>query len=249
MRGTSVALVTGGGSGIGAATVRRLAARGLSTVVADVAKSAAESVAAEVSGPAPSVAVSCDVTRADDLANAVEMAADIGDLDVLVCCAGLPGDAVRLEAFPLEDWQRVLEVNTMGVVHALRAVTPGMRARGRGAIVTVASIAGVSGSRRQVAYSGAKAAVLGITMATAKELMADGIRVNSVAPGFIATPMTEAMTARTREAWRVDQLALGGRLGQADEVAAAIDFLASDEASYITGVTLTVDGGFTLGFP
>ena len=86
-------------------------------------------------------------------------------------------------------------------------------------------------------------------MATAKELMANGIRVNSVAPGFIATPMTEAMTARTREAWRVDQLALGGRLGRADEVAAAIDFLASDEASDITGVTLTVDGGFTLGFP
>jgi 3-oxoacyl-[acyl-carrier protein] reductase len=247
--GTSVALVTGGGSGIGAATVRRLAARGVATVVADVSLEPARALADEVAATAASLAVACDVTRPDDLVAAVDAAAGLGDLDVLVCCAGLPGDAVRLEAFPLEQWERVLQVNTMGVVHALRAVTPGMRARGRGAVVTVASIAGVSGSRRQVAYSGAKAAVVGITQAAAKELMADGIRVNAVAPGFIATPMTDAMSERTREAWRVDQLTLGGRLGRADEVAAAIDFLASPDASYVTGVTLTVDGGFTLGFP
>jgi 3-oxoacyl-[acyl-carrier protein] reductase len=219
------------------------------TVIADLAVDAAEKLASEVSAEAPSLAIHCDVTVPGDLDRAVKAATDLGELDILVCCAGWPGDAARLEAFPMELWQRVFDINTMGVVNALRAVTPGMRERRHGVIVSVASIAGIYGSRGQVAYSGAKAAVLGITRAAAKELMRDGIRVNAVAPGFIQTPMTAAMTEELRNAWRVDQLTVGGRLGLATEVAAAIDFLTSEDASYITGTTLTIDGGFTLGNP
>lgn len=246
---TEVALVTGGGSGIGAATVRRLADRGVATVIADLNLAAAEALAAEVGDTSSSLAVRCDVTAPADLEAAVEAATALGDLAILVCCAGWPGSSAKLDEFSLEDWHRAIDINTMGVAHALRAAAPGMRERGRGAIVNVASIAGITGSRGQIAYSAAKAAVLGITRAAAKELMRDGVRVNAVAPGFIATPMTDAMSDKIKEAWRIDRLTIGGRLGAAEEIAAAIDFLCDPAASYITGETLVVDGGFTLGSP
>lgn len=115
--------------------------------------------------------------------------------------------------------------------------------------MNVASIAALQGSRGQIPYAAAKAGVVGLTKAAAKELMSAGVRVNAVAPGFIATPMTDAMPESLKEAWRLDELALGGGFGTADQVAQCIEFLASDEASFVTGVTLPVDGGFRLGYP
>lgn len=248
----SVAIVTGGGSGIGAATVHLLASRGVSTLVADLDVDAAERVAREASAStgARATGLRCDVTNPDDHASAVaEVESWEGTLDTLVCCAGNPGASAHLQDLPLETWDFVNQVNLMGVVHAIRAVSPTMRRHRRGSIVTVASIAGLTGSRAQVAYSTAKAGVVGLTRSAAKELMREGVRVNAVAPGFIQTPMTDALPDSARETWRVDRVTVEGRLGRSEEVAAGIDFLCSDAASYITGQVLTVDGGFTLGWP
>ena len=160
----SVALVTGGGSGIGAETVRRLAQRGVRTVVADLDFESARRVSAEAGASARSVAIRCDVVDPEEVRQAAAAAAELGRWDVLVCCAGWPGEAARLEVVPLDQWDRVFAINTMGVVHATREAATRMRPLGRGSIVHVASIAGLTGSRGQVAYSGAKAAVLGITI-------------------------------------------------------------------------------------
>jgi NAD(P)-dependent dehydrogenase (short-subunit alcohol dehydrogenase family) len=248
---TDVAIVTGGGSGIGAATVRRLAARGLHVVVADVRFDAAAAVAAEViEAGAEATPVACDVTNQDSVTALVTHATEGGrPVAVLVNCAGLAGRSARLEDYAEQELNRLFDVNLKGVVLTIRAIGPVMRSQGRGAIVNVASIAGLNGSRGQVPYSGAKAGVIGITKAAAKELMDAGVRVNSVAPGFIATPMTDEMSDRVKKAWRLDQLVLGRDLGTPEHVAACIDFLASDAAAFVTGVTLPVDGGFRLGYP
>ena len=246
------AIVTGGASGIGAATVRRLARRGLFVVIADRDEETARSLVDELGAEAipDAVAVTCDVTREDDITAVVEAArADGAVVEVLVNCAGFPGRAARLEELSMEAWQLVLDVNLWGVIHTTRAIAPLMRQQRSGSIVNVASIAGIVGSRGQVAYSVAKAGVVGATLAAAKELMPAGVRVNAVAPGFIATPMTDVMSAEMRQQWRLDRLALGGGLGDPDQVAACVEFLASPESSFVTGVVLPVDGGFRLGYP
>jgi 3-oxoacyl-[acyl-carrier protein] reductase len=246
-----LAIVTGGGSGIGAATVRRFAARGLHVIVADVRLESAAEVAAEVSeSGAGATPVACDVTQPESVANLVASSnRDGGQIAVLVNCAGIAGRSARLEDYTDRELAAVFDVNLLGVALTIRAVGPIMRSQRRGAIVNVASIAGMTGSRGQVPYSGAKAGVIGITSAAAKELMDAGVRVNSVAPGFIRTPMTNEMSDQIKRAWRLDQLALGRDLGSPEHVAACIDFLASDAAAYVTGVTLPVDGGFHLGYP
>lgn len=250
-----VAIVTGAASGIGAESAARLARRGFRVVVADLSAARADQVAAEITAGvtpargAKAVAAGCDVTDPAAVADLVAGAVELGDLDVLINCAGVAGEAHRLEEAPIELWRQVIDVNLWGVVHMCRAVTPVLRERGRGSIVNVASIAALQGSRGQVPYSAAKAAVVGLTIAAAKELISSGVRVNAVAPGFIATPMTEAMPPRMRQAWRLDELTLGGGLGSAGDVAACIEFLATDDAAFVTGVTLPVDGGFRLGYP
>lgn len=249
MTSPKTAVVTGAASGIGAATVRRLRTRGLRVVLVDRDVARAEALAnsiAEQDGPELRV-LGCDVTQPDDV-DAAARNLD-GELDVLVNCAGVAGASARLEQLSLEEWHRVVDVNLWGVVHWIRATTPIMRERGGGCMLNVASVAAIQGSRGQVPYSGAKAGVVGVTIAAAKELMSWNIRVNAVAPGFIETPMTDEMSEQMRTDWRLGELVLGGRLGQADEVASCIEFLTSDDASFLTGVVLPVDGGFHLGYP
>jgi len=239
-----VAIVTGGASGIGAATCRALAAEGAQVVVADLDAGRGTAVAGEIGGrfQAADVADEAATTRL-----VADTAAALGRLDVLVSNA-FASAVGALEGLALTAWARTLDVTLTAVFTGLRAALPAMRARGGGAIVNVASISGLGGDRGLGAYNAAKAGVINLTRTAALELAASGIRVNAVCPGLIDTPALQRGPGR-RPAW-VDSARAAipvGRFGSPEEVARAILFLASDEASYVTGATLVVDGGLTAG--
>jgi 2-hydroxycyclohexanecarboxyl-CoA dehydrogenase len=242
------ALVTGGASGIGAATVRRLAAEGARVAVADLNEAGARAVAGEVDG----LGMVMDVTDTASVRAGVDAAVDdLGPLDVLVNNAGggrgAPDFFVNTAE---EDWDHTLALNLRSVLAVTHAVLPEMQRRKRGAIVNVASEAGRGGSQANVPYSAAKAGVIGFTKAIAREGAHYGVRCNAVAPGPIETPLLEAVAdasglgARLRQGM-IDSTAMG-RPGQPEEVAATIAFLASDDASFITGETVGVSGGLTM---
>ena len=238
------ALVTGGGSGIGAATCRRLAAEGARVAVTDLNADTAQAVAAELDG-AP---YELDVRSTASILAAVEAAErDLGPLDVLVNNAGYDefGFFTRTEE---AMWDRVLAVNLRGTIAVTHAVLLGMQERRRGRIVNVASEAGRVGSRGSAIYSAAKAGVIGFTKTLAREAARYDVTANAVAPGPIETPLLMAAPEALGEmGQRLVEGMVGAtqlrRLGQPDEVAAAIAFLASDDASYVTGETLGVSGG------
>ena len=242
------ALVTGGASGIGAATVRRLAAEGARVAVADLNEDGAREVAAEVDG----TAVVMDVLDNDSVAAGVDAATEaVGPLDVLVNNAG--GGERGLGWFvdiPPADWDFQLRLNLHSVLAVTQRVVPGMRERGRGAIVNVASEAGRGGSEMNIPYSAAKSGVIGFTKAVAREFGRYGVRCNAVSPGPIETPLLDAVagTGEAGERYRqgmIDATRLR-RAGKPEEVAATIVFLASDEAGFITGETLGVSGGLLM---
>jgi 2-hydroxycyclohexanecarboxyl-CoA dehydrogenase len=242
-----VALVTGAGSGIGAATARRLAAEGARVAATDVNLQGAREVAGEVSG----AAFELDVRSTDSIAAAVSAAEEeLGPLDVLVNNAGYDEFAF----FVNTDeglWDRVLAVNLRGVIAVTHAVLPGMQERKGGRIVNVASEAGRVGSHGSGVYSAAKAGVIGFTKAVAREAARYGVTSNAVAPGPIETPLLMAAPEQLGELGdRIVQGMVGQtvlrRLGTPDEVAAAIAFLASDDASFITGQALGVSGGLAM---
>jgi 2-hydroxycyclohexanecarboxyl-CoA dehydrogenase len=241
------ALVTGGASGIGAATARRLAAEGARVAIADLDLAGARQVAGEVDG----AAVEMDVADVASVQAGVAAAGEaVGPPDVLVNNAGTD----RFGWFSHTDeeiWDVVLGVNLKGVLAVTHATLPGMHERGGGAIVNVASEAGRVGSQGSATYSAAKAGVIGFTKAIALESARYGVRCNAVAPGPIDTPLLNAapeqlgeLGARLRQGM-IDSTALR-RIGQPDEVAAVIAFLASDDASYVTGQTLNVSGGLSM---
>jgi 2-hydroxycyclohexanecarboxyl-CoA dehydrogenase len=236
--------VTGGASGIGAATCRRLAAEGARVAVTDLNLDGARGVADEVDG----AAFELDVSSAESVRGAVEAAErELGSVDVLVNNAGYD----EWSWFTDTDealWQRVLAVNLVGVIACTHAVLPGMQERRRGRIVNVSSEAGRVGSSGSAIYSAAKSGVLGFTKALAIENGRYGITINAVAPGPIETPLLMAAPEALGDVGRriVDTMISSTnlrRLGQPDEVAAAIAFLASDDASYVTGQSLGVSGG------
>ena len=236
--------MTGGASGIGAATCRRLAAEGARVAVTDVNVEGARGVAGEVEG----AAFELDVSSTESVRSAVQAAeAELGPIDVLVNNAGYD----EWSWFTATDealWQRVLAVNLMGVIACTHAVLPGMQERRRGRIVNVSSEAGRVGSSGSAIYSAAKSGVLGFTKALAIENGRYGITINAVAPGPIETPLLMAAPEALGDIGRriVDTMISSTnlrRLGQPDEVAAAIAFLASDDASYVTGQSLGVSGG------
>jgi 2-hydroxycyclohexanecarboxyl-CoA dehydrogenase len=238
-----IALVTGGASGIGAATARRLAAEGAHVAVADVNEAGARSVASEIDG----TALHMDVTDVESVRAGV---AEVGEVDVLVNNAGTD----RFSFFVNTDeelWDFVLAVNLRGTIAVTHAVLDGMQKRGRGAIVNVASEAGRVGSQGSVVYSAAKGGVIAFTRAVARESSRFGVRVNAVAPGPIDTPLLNAapeQLGEIGERLKAGMIAATSmrRIGQPEEVAAAIAFLASDDASFVTGQTINVSGGLSM---
>jgi len=241
------ALVTGGASGIGAATARRLAAEGAAVAVGDVDAEGARAVAAEIDG----FAAALDVTDTASVGRGVAAVADaLGPVDVLVNNAGTD----RFAFFVHTDealWDHVLAVNLRGVLACTHAVLGSMHERGGGIIVNVASEAGRVGSQGSATYSAAKAGVIGFTKAIARESARFGVRCNAVAPGPIETPLLNSapeqlgeLGARLKQGM-IDATALR-RIGAPDEVAAVIAFLASDDAAYVTGQTLNVSGGLSM---
>lgn len=238
-----VAIITGGGSGIGRATALALARRGASIAVADLSAEAAERVAAEVRG-AGAEALVCPVNVADSAqvqAVVRSVVYHFHRVDILVNSAGLYrlgqiGDVSEA------DWDLLLDVNLKGAFLFCKEVVPHMQRQHSGAIVSLSSVSGrTKALYAGVHYCASKAGVIGLTMCLANQLAADGIRVNAVAPSTIDTPMNAGLSEAERQALR-ERVPLG-RLGLAEEVAAAVVFLASDAASYITGDTINVNGG------
>jgi 3-oxoacyl-[acyl-carrier protein] reductase len=242
-----VALVTGGGNGIGAATCRAFAAAGARVVVVDRDAAAAERVTAEITGRNGSAeAYGLDVSDRDGFARlAAGIPEAAGGIDILVNGAGV---TVRrmIGEMGAEDWDRVIAVNLTGAFNGIQAVLPHMRARGGGAIVNIASIAGQRISFGGTAnYSASKAGLLGLTRHAAYELAPDHIRVNAVCPGATATAFGGAMPTAESKTERARKIPLG-RMCEPEDIADPIMFLASDAARMITGVALTVDGGLLI---
>lgn len=247
------ALVTGGGSGIGQATSMRLAAEGATVLVTDVDPEAAAVTANRIDalgGNAMSAAV--DVTGEVDELLPRLVSQHLGELHVLVNNAGVGSAGTILETED-RDWERLFAVNVTGVFHCTRALLPGMLERDRGAIVNVASVAGVTGLTNRYAYCATKGAVVSMTRALALDYARTGVRVNCVCPGTIDTPWVESMAAGApdRERFFTEMSARQpvGRLGTAEEVAGTIAFLCSPDAAFMTGAALAVDGGLTAGVP
>lgn len=237
-----VAIVTGGGSGIGEACATLLARRGAQVLVADVAAEPAQRVASAIGD----AALAHVVDVADPVACEAMVGAAVerfGRLDVAVNNAGIGGPQAPTGEYPLDGWEAVISVNLSGVFHCLRAEIPAMLAGGGGAIVNMASILGSVGFARSVAYVSAKHGVVGMTRTAAIEYAPHGIRVNSVGPGFIETPLLAAASPEIVAG--VAGLHPLGRLGRAEEVAELVAFLASDRASNTTGAYYVTDGGYT----
>jgi NAD(P)-dependent dehydrogenase (short-subunit alcohol dehydrogenase family) len=249
-----VALVTGAAGVIGTATMRLLAERGARIVAVDRNEQPLQASIRDLPASAQALAVTADVTREDEVAGYVRRTVDaFGAIDVFYNNAGVEGDIAPIVKYSLESFRRVLDVNVVGVFLGLKHVLPVMLKQGRGSIVNTASIAGLIGSAEIAAYSASKHAVIGLTKSAAQECAATPVRVNCVCPGLIDSRMLSAIIegrnpgATPVPSERIVDRIPARRLGQASEVASIVAFLASDEASYVTGSAYTVDGGRTAG--
>ncbi|WP_242127203.1 SDR family NAD(P)-dependent oxidoreductase [Sphingobium sp. Sx8-8] len=243
-----VALVTGAGTGLGAAIARRIAAEGGHPVLLGRREGPLRAVADSCGG----LAVPGDTTNADDLARAVAAAnSHFGPVGILVANAAAEslGSAERIAP---EDWHRILAVNLDGALFAARAVLPDMRRLGGGAIVLVSSVAALASAPANVAYSTAKAGMLGLARSIARDFGRENIRCNAICPGWIRTELTERILENVGPMMGIPPEQLGaqlagkaplGRMAEPEEIAAAVAFLASEDASFITGSTLVADGG------
>jgi NAD(P)-dependent dehydrogenase (short-subunit alcohol dehydrogenase family) len=239
-----IAVITGGASGIGAATASRFAKEGARVAVLDLQMEKAREVAAEC-GP-DAMALEADVCDGAGVTSAMTQIAErFGRIDVLINNAGIPGRQ-PIDQLDEATWTRVLDVSLKGAYLCSKAALPFMTERG-GSIVHLSSVAGITGMRNRPAYSAAKAGLVALAKNMALDYASRGIRVNCVCPGFTQTPLVAAI-AKDPERWkRMESLHPLGRLGTPEDIANALLFLASDEASWITGTCLVVDGGFSAG--
>ena len=248
------ALVTGGASGIGAATAERFAAEGAAVAIADLDESGAETQAAALRDRGGrALGIAADVGDDDSVAVMVAHAWEaLGGVDILVNNAAIPMVGT-VETLAAEEWERVLDIDLSSVYRVSRAIWPRFVAGGGGVVLNTASVAGIVGMAGQHGYSAAKAGVVMLTRCMALDGAAHGIRANCVCPGFVETPMAmtyfEAQEDPAASRAAVDAAHPLGRMGRPDEIAAAFLYLASDEARWVTGTTLAIDGGLTAGLP
>jgi len=239
------AIVTGGGAGIGREIARMLASEGACVAIPDYNREAAEEAAAELEGlGAKAIAFQADVAdsqRMDEVVAATVEA--FGGVHILVNNAGITRDNLLLR-MSREQWDAVIRTNLTGVYVATHAVLRQMLRQKAGSIVSIASVIGLMGNAGQTNYAASKAGIIGFTKSLAREVASRGIRVNAIAPGYIETEMTAKLPEEARKAI-LDQVPIP-RLGQPEDVARAVRFLCSDDASYITGVCLRVDGGLAI---
>lgn len=240
-----VALITGAAQGMGEATARLFASEGAKLVLCDVNSEKGEAVAADLGADA--ISLKLDVSSDADWAEAVTAAvAKFGTIDALINNAGLV-HFTPIEMLDPADFNRILGVNTLGPILGTKHVAPVMKKAGKGSIVNISSVDGLRGANGLTCYTASKWALRGVTKCHAYELGTAGIRVNSVHPGGVDTPMGNAAGRPKEEVNQVFKRLPMGRIGDAIEIARASLFLASDDASYITGAELAVDGGWTAG--
>lgn len=240
-----VALVTGGGRGIGRAIVLALAKEGADIVTCDINLENLKEVVSEVEKLGKKILIQkVDVSKISEVDDVVKKALDkFTKIDILVNNAGITRDNLILKMSE-EEWDQVLDINLKGAFNCLKAVArPMMKARS-GRIVNIASVVGMMGNPGQANYAASKAGIIGLTKSAAKELASRGINVNAIAPGFIKTTMTESLSDEVKEKL-INQIPLK-RLGEVTDVANLVVFLASDDASYITGEVIKVDGGMLM---
>jgi NAD(P)-dependent dehydrogenase (short-subunit alcohol dehydrogenase family) len=247
-----VAVVTGAAGVIGSATMRLLAERGARIVAVDRKKPELKAAIKDLPASADASLVTADVTREEEVAEYVRAALDkFGTIDVFYNNAGIEGEVKAIQDYPLESFRKVLDVNVVGVFLGMKHVLPVMLKNNKGSIINTASIAGLMGSPHIAVYSASKHAVIGLTRSAAGECSGTGVRINCVCPGLIDSRMLTTIfqgRAGGNAPPPMDKIAEripARRLGQASEVAAIVAFLASDDASYVTGSHYTVDGGRT----
>ncbi len=231
--GDHTALVTGAASGIGRACAKRLAEEGVNVAAVDLQVDELQEIAGDVGS-----VHALDVTDFDAVQAAV---AEIGHVDIVVNSAGIIGPQLPIWEVPLEGWERTLAVNLTGTFNTIKATMAGMRERGWGRIVNIASIAGKEGNPNMVAYSASKAAVIGLTKSVGKEACTDGVLVNAIAPAVISTPMNADTEPEVLE-YMLSKIPMR-RLGLVDEVAELVSWLASDSCSFSTAAVYDISGG------
>ena len=249
-----VAVITGAAGVIGSAAMRLLAERGAQIVAVDRRPEDLQAATLDLPASAHALAVTADVTREDEVAGYVRAAIDkFGTIDVFYNNAGIEGDIAPITRYSLEAFRKVIDVNVVGVFLGMKHVLPVMLKQNKGSIINTASIAGLTGATEIAAYTASKHAVIGLTKSAALECTATGVRVNCVCPGLIDSRMLSAIIEGRNPAKapvandKIVERIPARRLGQPSEVASIVAFLASDEASYVSGSAYTVDGGRTAG--
>jgi NAD(P)-dependent dehydrogenase (short-subunit alcohol dehydrogenase family) len=241
-----VALVTGGASGIGEKTAEFFAQEGVKVVIGDVNPERIERTVNSLRDRGGEAhGIPCDVTREDQVSRMVgEARSHFGTVDFLVNSAGIGGGMAPLETAKREDWQKILEINLMGTILCCKAVMPLLRGKKKGRIVNIASEAGVSGEKGLEVYAASKGGVIALTKSLAKDMGRDNVTVNAVAPAFVHSPMTAYLTPELEQKWL--RMYVLKRLGETADIASMIVFLCSDRCSWITGQTISVNGGFSM---